>query len=143
MAMPLCHLSEFIFKPMKKIFCLSFLLFSFLGLSQNPVSLVLGKSNRPFSSNVSVVSLRNFSFNLSLSDRKSYADKYFLTVYNPMTQMNDNYVRVSDQYYLSNYKSFPINNFDGTRIDSFNPNGACDFGSGIVSGLLNMFIDKF
>jgi hypothetical protein len=122
---------------------LSFLLFSFIGFAQNPVSFVLGKSNRPYSSNVSILSLRDFSFNISLSDRKSYADKYFLTVYNPMTQMNDNYVKVSDRYYLSNYKSFPIYNFNGIKTDSLNPNGVTDFGSAIASGILNLFFEKF
>jgi hypothetical protein len=128
---------------MKKIFCLSFLLFSFIGFSQNPISLVLGKSNRPFSSNVSILSLKDFSFNLSLSDRKSYADKYFLSVYNPMTQMNDHYVNVSDRYHLSNHKSFPTYNFNGIKTDSLNPNGVTDFGSAIVSGILNLFFEKF
>jgi len=120
-----------------------FLLVSLLGFSQNPVSLVLGKSNSRFSANPTNISLKDISLSLNLSDKKYYADKYWLAVYNPMKQMNDHYVNVGDQYYLSNYKSFPINNFDGTRIDSFNPNGACDFGSGIVGGLLNMFIKQF
>lgn len=128
---------------MRKLFYLSFLLCSLVGFSQNPVSLVLGKTNGSFSSNTTSFSLKDITFSLNLSDKKSYADKYWLTVYNPMTQMNDHYVNVSDQYYLSNHKSFPIYNFDGTKIDSFNPNGACDFGSGIVSGILNLFLEKF
>lgn len=127
---------------MKKLFCLSFLLFSFIGFSQNPVSFILGKTNGQFSSNKPTFSLKDISFNLNLSDKKSYADKFFFTVYNPMTQMNDHYVNVSNQYYLSNTKSFPIYNFDGTKIDSFNPNGVSDLGSGIVSGILNLFFGK-
>lgn len=128
---------------MKKLFCLSFLFFSLLGFSQNPVSFVLGKTNRTFSSNTPTFSLKDISFNLTLSDKKSYTDKYFLSIYNPMTQMNDQYVTVSDQYHLSNYKSFPIYNFDGTRIDSLNPNGVSDMGSAIASGILNLFFEKF
>lgn len=127
---------------MKKIFCLSFFFFGFIGFSQNPVSLVLGKTNSQFSANKPSFSLKDISFNLNLSDKKSYADKYFLTVYNPTTQMNDHYVNVSNQYYLSNYKSFPIYNFDGTKIDSFNPNGVSDLGSAIASGILNLFFEK-
>lgn len=57
--------------------------------------------------------------------------------------MNDHYVTVGNNYYLTNTKSFPMINFDGTRIDSFNPNGACDLGSGIVSGLINLLFEKF
>jgi hypothetical protein len=60
-----------------------------------------------------------------------------------MTQINDQYVNVGRQYYLSNTKSFPAFNFDRTRIDSFNPNGASDLGSGIVSGLINLLFEKF
>ncbi len=127
---------------MKKIFCLAFLLLSFIGFSQNPVSFVLGKTNNPFSSGAPTFSLKDISFSLNLSDKKSYADKYFLSIYNPTTQMNDHYVNVSNQYYLSNYKSFPIYNFDGTKIDSFNPNGVSDFGSAIASGILNLFFGK-
>lgn len=126
---------------MKKIFCVSFLLFCFIGFSQQPVSLVLGKTNHSFSPNSPSFSLNDVSFSLNLSDHKNYADKYWLAVYNPMTQMNDRYVNVGERYYLSNTKSFPIYNFDGTKIDSFNPNGASDLGSGIVSGLLNLFME--
>jgi hypothetical protein len=124
---------------MKKLFCLLFLLLSF---SHNPVSFILVKTNGQFSSNKPTFSLKDIFFNLNLSDKKSYADKYLLTVYNPMTQMNDHYVNVSNQYYLSNTKSFPIYNFDGTKVDSFNPNGVSDLGSGIVSGILNLFFGK-
>ncbi|WP_284652663.1 hypothetical protein [Flavobacterium terrisoli] len=128
---------------MKNIFCLSFLLLSCIGFSQNPTSFVLGKANRPFSSNVSVLSLKDFSFVVNLSDKRSYADKYFLSVYNPMTQMNDNYVKVNNQYYQTNNKSFPIYNFNGMKTDSLNPNGVSDFGSAIASGILNLFFEKF
>ena len=102
----------------------------------------MGQTNHSVYSNSGFLSLKDIAFNLNLSDRKNYADKYWLAVYNPMTQMNDHYVNVGERYYLSNTKSFPIYNFDGTKIDSFNPNGSSDLGSGIVSGLLNLFIDK-
>jgi hypothetical protein len=127
---------------MKKIFCLSFLLLSFVGFSQNPVSFVLGKPNSSFSSNASTFSLTDFSFALNLTDKKIDIDKYLLTVYNPTTQMNDNYVKVSNQYYLNHYSSFPIYNFNGMKTDSFNPNGVSDFGSAIASGILNLFFEK-
>ena len=128
---------------MNKLFYLSLLFFSAVGFAQQPVSLVLGKTNGSFSTNALSFSPRDLSFSLNLSDSKNYADKYWLTFYNPMTQMNDQYINVGEQYYLSNTKSFPIYNFDGTKIDSFNPNGACDLGSGIVSGLINLLFEKF
>ncbi|WP_412464942.1 hypothetical protein [Flavobacterium mekongense] len=128
---------------MKKLFCFSFLLLNFIGFSQQPVSLVLGKSNHNFTTSSSSPNLKGISFGLNLSDRKNYTNKYWLTFYNPMTQMNDHYVNVGEEYYLSNTKSFPIYNFEGTKIDSFNPNGACDLGSGLVNGLINLLFEKF
>lgn len=128
---------------MKQLFYLSLLFFSAVGFAQQPMSLVLGKTNGSFSTNALSFSPRDVSFSLNLSDSKSYADKYWLTVYNPMTQINDQYVNVGSQYYLCNTKSFTTFNFDGTRIDSFNPNGSSDLGSGIVSGLINLLFEKF
>jgi hypothetical protein len=128
---------------MKKLFCFLLLLLNFIGFSQQRVSLVLGKTNHYFSNNSLSFSPVDISINLNLSNLKSYADKYWLEVYYPTTQMNDHYVTVGNNYYLTNTKSFPMFNFDGTRIDSFNPNGACDLGSGIVSGLINLLFEKF
>lgn len=128
---------------MKTLFSFSFLLFSFVGFSQQPVSLVLGKMNHSFSTNAATLNVKDISFNLYLTDIKNYSKQYLLVVYNPMTQMNDHYVNVSNQYYVTNTKSFPIYNFDGSRIDSFNPSGVRDLGSGIVNGLINSFLRTF
>jgi len=128
---------------MKQLFYLSLLFFSAVGFAQQPVSLVLGKMNHSFSTNAATLNVKDISFNLYLTDIKNYSNQYLLVVYNPMTQMNDHYVNVSNQYYVTNTKSFPIYNFDGSQIDSFNPNGACDLGSGIVSGLINLLFEKF
>lgn len=128
---------------MKQLFYLLLLFFSAVGFAQQPVSLVLGKTNGSISTDALSFSPQDLSFSLNLSDSKSYADKYWLNVYNPMTQINDQYVNIGSQHYLSNTKSFTTFNFDGTRIDSFNPNGACDLGSGIVSGLINLLFEKF
>jgi hypothetical protein len=128
---------------MKQLFYLSFLFFSAVGFSQQPVSLVLGKTNGTFSSSAPTFNGKNISLRWNLAISKNLSDRYLLVVYNPMTRMNDHYVNVSDKYYLTNTKSFPTYNFDGTRIDAFNPNGASDLGSGIVNGLMNMLLRKF
>lgn len=119
------------------------MLLSFIGFSQNPVSLVLSKPNSTFSYKASSFKLKDVSFALNLSDRKSYADKYFLSVYNPTTQLNDNYVKVSNAYHITNYKSFTSYNFNGMKKDSFNPNGVSDMGSALGIGFLNLLFEKF
>ncbi|WP_295337273.1 hypothetical protein [Flavobacterium sp.] len=128
---------------MKPLLYLSFLLFSAVGFSQQPVSLVLGKTNSPFPSSSPTFNGKNISLRWNLASSNNFSDRYLVVVYNPITRMNDHYVNVSDKYYLTNTKSFPIYNFDGTRIDAFNPNGASDLGSGIVNGLVNMLLKKF
>lgn len=128
---------------MKQLFYLSFLFFSAVGFSQQPVSLVLGKTNSPFSSSSPNFNAKNISLNWNLDCSKNLSNRYLLVVYNPMTRMNDHYVNVNDKYYLTNTKSFQTYNFDGTRIDAFNPNGARDLGNGIVNGLVNMLLRKF
>ena len=127
---------------MKTLFSSLFLLFSLTGFSQQPVSLVLGKTNHSFSTNGITLHTKDLSFNVYLTDVRNYSTQYLLVVYNPMTQMNDQYVNVSNQYYLTNTKSFPTYNFDGTRIDAFNPGGVRDIGSGIVNGVVNSLLKK-
>lgn len=110
-----------------------------MGFSQNPLSLALGKSGNKFSDNAHSFNLKELSFGLSLTDKKSYADKYLLTIYNPTTQLNDNYTLVSHKY----YNTFPSYNFNGIKKDSFNPNGVSDFGNALGFGLLNLLFEGF
>nr|WP_294777058.1 hypothetical protein [uncultured Flavobacterium sp.] len=128
---------------MKKILYLLFLLLSFLGFSQNQVSFTLGKTNSSFQANSPTLSIKNISLSFNLTDYRKYTDENLLVIYNPITQMNDHYVNISNQYHLTNTKSFSLYGIDGTKIDSFNPNGVSDFGSAIASGILNLFLEKF
>jgi hypothetical protein len=127
---------------MKQLFYFSCLFFSTVGFSQQPVSLVLGKTNQPFSNSTSLFSATT-SFSFNVLEFKKYSEPYLLVIYNPTTQMNDHFVPVGNRYYLTNTKSFPTHNFEGSRIDSFNANGVQDMGSGIVNGLINTLIKKF
>jgi hypothetical protein len=112
-----------------------------MGFSQQPVTLVLGKSNNLFINNTIQIH-KDLTFSLYLTDIKNYTSRYLLVIYNPMTQMNDHYVNVGNNYYSTNTKSFPIYNFDGGRIDSMSPSGVRDLGSGIVNGLVNTLLKK-
>jgi hypothetical protein len=127
---------------MKKKYFIIILLVSLGGFAQNRTSFVLGKSNPPYSLCFSHLKLNSYSFSLFLHDKKTYLDYYTLSVYNPTTQLNDQYIKVSNGYYLSNNKAFPYYNFNGMKMDSFNPNGVSDFGSAIASGLLNFLFEN-
>jgi hypothetical protein len=127
---------------MKKHYIVILLFFFLVGWSQKPTVFVLGKTTRNQSFTSSFLQLSPFSFSLSLHDKKHYLDYYTLAVYNPTTQLNDQYIRVNNGYFLSNSKAFPYYNFNGIKMDSFNPNGVSDFGSAIASGLLNLLFES-
>lgn len=126
---------------MKKVYPIFCLFFFLVGWSQKPAVFVMGKSSRPLSFASSSIQINPLSFQLSLQDKRTYLDYYTLSIYNPTTQLNDQYLKVSEVYYLSNNKAFPYYNFNGVKMDSFNPNGVSDFGSAIATGLLNLLFE--
>ncbi|MGL2965182.1 hypothetical protein [Flavobacterium sp. XGLA_31] len=128
---------------MKTIFCYFALLLTFTGFSQNPIS--FGNNpipNSRFQSRFSTLSVSPLSFTIGFSNQKNYVSGYVLQIYNPTTQMNDQFVRVNDTYYMSNLKSFSNYGFDGMKIDSLNPYGASDVGSALATGLINLLISS-
>jgi len=127
---------------MKKVFTLLLLFFFLKGWSQERTVYVFGKVTRPLVFTAASVQLSPASFSLSLHHQQKYIDYYTLSLYNPTTQLNDQYVKVSNGYFLSNTKSFPSYNFKGMKKDSFNPYGVSDFGSAIASGLLNLLFES-
>ncbi len=90
---------------------------------------------------LSNVNFSNNSFLLNLNFNKSFSTND-LSIYNPITNLNDNYYLLGDKYYMSNTKSFSFFGFDGQRIDSFNPNGTNDFKSALLNGAINSIIKK-
>ena len=126
---------------MKTTLCLIVVLLSFVGFSQNKILFgtnILPKSK--FQSGFLNVSISPLAFEPHFLCRKNFATGYALEIYNPTTQLNDNYVRVHDTYYMSNLKSFPNYGFDGIKMDSFNPYGSSDIGGTVVSGLINLLL---
>lgn len=64
----------------------------------------------------------------------------FFTIYNGVTQQNDNYIFEKGGLKY-NYSNVIIeNNFRGHKIDSFNPNGSSNITSGIISGFFNLLL---
>jgi hypothetical protein len=127
----------------KTIFYSIVLLLNFVGFSQNPIS--FGNNKIPkskFQSGFLSVNVSPFSFKPNFINQKNFASGYVLEVYNPTTQLNDTYVRVTNEYYISNIKSYPNYGFDGIKMDSFNPYGTTDIGGTVVSGLINLLISS-
>lgn len=118
---------------MKKSTCLLLFLFSAFSFGQN-----LSNTFR-FSPEISSVNLEPFSFQLSLN--KSHLSKSF-TVYNRYTNLNDHYYTLGENYYKSTVKSFSLSNFNGQRIDSFNPTGATSLGGALLVGTINSLLRK-
>jgi hypothetical protein len=128
---------------MKTTFCTIVLLLGLLGHSQNPISFGNNQiSKGKFQYRFSSIALIPIGLNINFTNQKNFASGNVLEIYNPATQMNDNFVRVNNAYYMTNIKSFSNYGFDGKKIDSLNPNGASDVGSALVTGLINLFISS-
>ena len=87
------------------------------------------------------ISFSSYSYLLNLNFNKP-SSLYRLSIYNPTTNLNDNYYLVGGKYYISNTKSFSFFGTDGQRIDSFNPSGTNDFKSALINGAINSIIKK-
>ncbi|MEP0265214.1 hypothetical protein [Dokdonia sp.] len=62
--------------------------------------------------------------------------------YNRITGLNDAYIRYQETYEYTSSSILLENQTRGlSKIDSFNPNGATDFGNAIVNGVLNLIFD--
>lgn len=61
---------------------------------------------------------------------------YFFSSYTPATQNNTISLRNNSLYSYNRAESLPENNWRGVKIDSYNPNGATDFGSMVVLGVI-------
>lgn len=61
--------------------------------------------------------------------------------FNRVTGLNDTYIRYQEKYEYTSSSLLLENQFRISKIDSFNPNGATDFGNAIVNGVLNLIFD--
>lgn len=158
----LCHLLELIFKLfiltttcilfnntikhliMKKSILFSLLISGFVCFSQNTNSNVLPIFVASKNSFLSNISLKPFAFNINLLQKNYFAANKTLSIYNPTTQINDNYTIISNSYYLSTTKTFSLtNSFNQVKTDSFNPSGATKFNDALLFGTMNLLFGKF
>jgi hypothetical protein len=91
---------------------------------------------------ISVVSFKPTSLHLNWNS-KNYWNANNLSIYNSITNTNDNYYVLGQKYQLSTTKSFSNLGWEGQRIDSFNPYGTADIKTALASGALNLFLSKF
>ncbi len=73
----------------------------------------------------------------------NFYTKNDFSVYNSMTKMNDNFSVYKGKYEYKNSTLIPENMIYNSKIDSFNPNGVNDFGSALLTGVLNLTLSLF
>ena len=117
---------------MKKYFVILSFLYSVCFFSQiktDSVQLVL----QPIKLDVKLNSNKHF---ISFNQLKFYTKNDF-SVYNKATMLNDNFSIYKGQFEYKNSIFIPENMVYNSKIDSFNPNGASEFGSALIIGVLN------
>lgn len=87
------------------------------------------------------INFTNNSFQMNLNSFR-FNNANQLSLYNPTTNLNDNYYLVGEKYFMSNTKSFSFIGPDGQRIDSFNPSGTNDLRSALIVGAIHSLLDK-
>uniref|UniRef100_UPI004049285A hypothetical protein n=1 Tax=Flavobacterium sp. TaxID=239 RepID=UPI004049285A len=123
---------------MKKFFMILSLLSTFCLFSQTKVDTI-----QPILEPINIKSNLNtrnyvFGFNqLNFYTKNDFSD------YNRATMMNDNFSVYKGQYEYKNSIFIPENMIYNSKIDSFNPNGVNDFGSALLTGILNLTFDLF
>ena len=127
---------------MKKSIVLGLLLFPIFIFGQNNVQVFAPKVyfTPSVATNTPLFNFKNYTF--QLSSMQFNPQKEF-SVYNKTTHLNDFYEVKKDTLYYRKSVLIPENNMYSPKIDSFNPNGASDFGSAVLAGVINTFISKF
>ena len=90
--------------------------------SQNKYAFVASKSAAP-----------HFTFGIATAP---ILNPYFFSSYTPASQNNTISLRNNSLHSYSRAEYLPENNWRGVKIDSYNPNGATDFGSMVVLGVI-------
>ncbi|WP_445714767.1 hypothetical protein [Flavobacterium sp.] len=123
---------------MKKFFMILSLLSTFCLFSQTKVDTI-----QPILEPINIKSnlnTRNYVFGFN---QLNFYTKNDFSVYNRATMMNDNFSVYKGQYEYKNSIFIPENMIYNSKIDSFNPNGVNDFGSALLTGILNLTFDLF
>lgn len=79
---------------------------------------------------------------ISLPNKINFSPNQSLSVYNPITKMNDTYFETKNTFYYSSSKSEIINMSGFSKKDSFTPYGSTNFGSAMLIGFINLLFEK-
>lgn len=123
---------------MKKFFVILSLLSNFCLFSQTKVDTI-----QPILEPINInVNLNSRKYVIGFNQLNFYTKSDF-SVYNRATMMNDNFSVYKGQFEYKNSIFIPENTIYNSKIDSFNPNGVNDFGSALLTGILNLTLGLF
>ncbi len=110
---------------MKNIICCFIILFGFTSYSQQTISFLLYSDY-----------VKPYHFTVGFTPKNINENTYSLSIYNPIMQVNDNYIGVEGNYYMSNVKTLSIYRYEGVPADSFNPYGSTTMKGALVNGAI-------
>ena len=123
---------------MKKLFVILSLLSTFCLFSQTKVDTI-----QPILEPIKINSILNPNNSFLSFNQLNFYTKNDFSVYNRATMMNDNFSVYKGQFEYKNSIFIPENTIYNSKIDSFNPNGVSDFGSALLTGVLNLTLSLF
>jgi hypothetical protein len=118
---------------MKKYFVIALLLSNVYLFSQIK-TVVIQPIQQPIMLNVNLNTNKQF---FTFNQLQFYTNNDFST-FNRTTMLNDNFSVYNGQFEYKNSVLIPQNLLFNSKIDSFNPNGASEFGSALLIGFLNL-----
>jgi len=118
---------------MKKYFVIALLL-SNVYLFAQIKTVVIQPIQQPIMLNVNLNTNKKF---FTFNQLQFYTNNDF-SIFNQTTMLNDNFSVYNGQFEYKNSVLIPQNSLFNSKIDSFNPNGASEFGSALLIGFLNL-----
>ena len=123
---------------MKKYFVIIVLLSNVCSFAQ-----IKTDSIQPILQPIKMNSNLNTTYSFLSFNQLNFYTKNDFSIYNRTTMMNDNFSVYKGQFEYKNSIFIPENTIYNSKIDSFNPNGVSDFGSALLTGVLNLTLSLF
>jgi len=76
--------------------------------------------------------------NTSLNFSKETFKKRNFSIYNKSINFNSNYYITNNSAEFTGFQTIPQNNFQGAKIDSFNPHGATEMWAAVLIGVFDL-----
>ena len=122
---------------MKKIILIIFITVNSIGFSQSKIDTVYCSYNTTFS----LLKSQPLKFTFQkLSPNLFQKKETVFSIYNNVTQLNDNYNYTNDSIKYNYSTKLIENDFRKNKIDSFNPNGAANLTYGLISGIFSLLV---